>query len=143
MPAENPSDPQPATTTELTQTQATLLSHLLHEIRPDWGIPSMMRLLWDNRTHAPFPALVEAAVKTARNPEKRTPAVIFMDGKHWLTGEQERNPAYTSAIGNDPDCPEHPGNTFSSCRVCAKAKTPMPTNFRDMIRAATEGETPA
>ncbi|MCW2132919.1 hypothetical protein B0G38_002086 [Arthrobacter sp. VKM Ac-2550] len=135
LPAENHSS-------ELTEIQATLLAQLLKQLRPEWEVPSMMKLLWEHRTYAPFPALVEAAVKVARNPEKKTPIIIFKDGKHWLTDEKAASPAHTAAIGNEPPCEEHPLEDMSTCKHCKPLKKPAPPNFRDMIRAATERKTP-
>lgn len=135
MPAENP---------EITQTQAALLAHILHELRPEWSIPSMMKLLWDHRTKHPYPQLVRAAINVALTPTKKTPAIIFLDGKHWLTPEQATNPAHTATTGNDPTCPDHPLEQFSTCTECAKTKTPMPADFRQRagLKPKTTGTTP-
>lgn len=98
---------------ELTKNQATLLAHTLHEIRPDWGINSMMRLLWENRTAHPFPDLALAAVRAATTPTNRTPAVIFMDGKHWSSEGRPRE-----APPPGPRCEDHPEQEAHICHCC-------------------------
>jgi hypothetical protein len=99
---------------ELTQTQATLLAHILHEIRPDWAITSMMSLLWEHRAAHPFPALVIAAVRAASTPTNRTPAVIFMEGKHWRAdGDQPREQPPPG-----PACEDHPEQQAHICHCC-------------------------
>lgn len=104
MPAEIP----------LTKLQATHLANLLNQLRPEWDINSMMTLFGNNRTFAPFPALVEAAVKVARNPAKKYPNVIFMTGNHWDTTA----PDIGAQAPAGPPCEDHDTEPAHNCRSC-------------------------
>lgn len=69
------------------QPQAQALANLLHQLRPDWNVASMMALLGKHKDDHDFPALCVAATKAATNPDARTPAVIFLPGAHWDAGK--------------------------------------------------------
>lgn len=98
---------------ELTKNQATLLAHTLHEIRPDWGINSMMKLLWEHRAAHPFADLALAAVKAAVVPTNRTPMVVFLPGRHWDRDDRPRE-----APPPGPPCEDHPENQAHNCHCC-------------------------
>jgi LmbE family N-acetylglucosaminyl deacetylase len=68
------------------QPQAQALANLLHQLRPDWNVTSIMALLGKHKDGHEFTALSLAAVKAAANPDTRTPAVIFLPGPHWAAG---------------------------------------------------------
>lgn len=69
---------------ELTQPQADAIAILVSRLRPDWDVRGVMAALAKVRDRDPFLAAV-AAVRAAANPTNRTPAVIAMDGAHWLS----------------------------------------------------------
>ena len=92
---------------------ASTLAHLLHFIRPEWSVRSLTSLILANRGHASFPALCEAAVRVARNPVKKTPAVIFMDGPHWVA-----DPVAGVSLPRGPACEDHPEEVALRCRCC-------------------------
>jgi hypothetical protein len=98
----------------LNDQQIKILAYALHEIRPEWGIPSMKTLFEKNRTFADFAPLLEAAVKVARNPAKKMPSVIFMTGPHWDTTAPD--------VGKDapkpPPCEDHEDYEAPTCRCC-------------------------
>lgn len=105
----------------ITETQAKTLAALLHELRPEWGIPAMVTLIGRNLNHpAPFPRLAQAAVnaalRTARDGSYAalTPAVIYQPGKHW------DQPATDTGIQlpAGPRCEDHPTFEAHSCRCC-------------------------
>lgn len=129
----------PAEIEKLTERQAKLLAHLLHEIRPEWSIPSMLTLFEANADYAPFDRLCEAAIKLARNPAKKLPVLIFREGKHWLNDEQAANPAYTATMGADtsPDCEQHPNVKAWACKAC-EVRAPRPANFEELLQQAAE-----
>ena len=109
-------DPQP-----ITKPQAEALAGILHQLRPEWGIPALMTLIGKNRDHpAAYPLLVLAAVTAAnrRNPDgtpmARTPAVIYQPGRHWDHPIGE-TPAYVPA---GPACEDHPTFEAHNCRAC-------------------------
>jgi len=79
------------------QPQAEALANLLHQIRPDWAVPSMMTLLARHKDSHDLPTLSLAAVKAANNPGNRTPAVIFMPGPHWTSEPAPQQQFLTSA----------------------------------------------
>lgn len=91
-----------------------ILAYALHEIRPEWGIPSMRTLFEKNRTFADFAPLLEAAVKVARNPAKKTPTVIFMSGPHW----DATAPDVNKDAPKPPPCEDHPEQQAHNCRCC-------------------------
>ena len=74
----------------------------------------MMTLFFENQTFAPFPTLVEAAVKVARNPAKKYPNVIFMTGAHWDTTA----PDIGAQAPAGPPCEDHPEQQAHNCRCC-------------------------
>jgi hypothetical protein len=123
----------------ITHKQAQIAAAAWHEIRPEWGIPSMMTLLAENAAHAPFAHLLRAGINAALNPKVQTPAVIFKPGKHWLDAEAAQDPARTSWFGNDTseDCPNHPTVKAWDCRPCRRSDPPPP-NFRERIAAEAE-----
>ena len=129
----------PAEIEKLTERQAKLLAHMLHEIRPEWSIPSMLTLFEANAAYAPFDRLCEAAIKLARNPTKKLPILIFREGKHWLNDDQAANPAYTATIGADTslDCDRHPGRKAWECKAC-EVRTTKPANFEELLQQAVE-----
>ena len=96
---------------QLTHPQATLLAHTLHEIRPDWGIPSLMTLLGNHREIPSFGALVIAATTKAMDETCKTPAPIFQPGGHWP--EQVRHQVPTG-----PACEEHTTFPAANCPCC-------------------------
>ena len=109
-------DPQP-----IIKPQAEALAGILHELRPEWGIPALVTLIGRNLNHpATFPQLTLAAVTAAnrRNPDgthtARTPAVIYQPGRHW-----------DHPIGETPNpqppghpCEDHPTFQAHNCRCC-------------------------
>lgn len=125
---------------KLTQKQAQIIAAAWHEVRPEWGIPSLMTLLGMNADRAPFGELLRAGLNVALdNPKAKTPAVIFLDGKHWLTAEQATDVARTSWFGNDTseDCPNHPTVKSWDCKPCRRSDPPPP-NFKERVAAEAE-----
>jgi hypothetical protein len=144
---------------ELTEKQAQIIAAAWHELRPRWGVPALLTLLGKNRGHAPFGDLLRAGINAAMDPAVATPAVIFLDGPHWLTVERAAlraaESAATAAVaavvrtasttaparrgGNDTseDCPNHPTVKAWDCRPCRRADPP-PANLRERIAAEAE-----
>jgi hypothetical protein len=79
-------------TTQPTERQASLLANLLHEIRPDWSVESLMTLMLQNRKIPSLATLVQAAVTKAIQPSCTTPAPIFQQGAHWPPEVREQLP---------------------------------------------------
>ena len=105
----------------ITKPQAEALANLLHQLRPEWGIPALMTLIGRNLNHpATYAQLTQAAVTAAtrRNPDcthtARTPAVIYQPGKHWETPIGE-TPAI---VPPGPPCEDHPTFEAHNCRAC-------------------------
>lgn len=105
----------------ITRAQAEALAGILHQLRPEWGIPSMVTLIGRNKDHpASFQRLVLAAVTAAnrRNPDgtwtARKPAVIFQPGRHWDHPIGET--LATQPPG--PNCEDHPTFQAHNCRCC-------------------------
>lgn len=77
-------------TFEMTRTEARNLARYIAEMRsrsggPHWDTPGIEDALAKARTIAPSPDLALAAIKAAREPGNRTPAIIGMEGAHWRT----------------------------------------------------------
>lgn len=143
----------------LTERQAQIIAAAWNELRPRWGVPSLLTLLEKNLTRAPFGDLLRAGINAAMDPRVETPGAIFKDGPHWLTMERAALKAAESAaaaavaavvrsasapapsrwVSNDTseDCPNHPTVKAWDCRPCRRAD-PAPANFRDRIAAETE-----
>ncbi|MBF6671557.1 hypothetical protein [Glutamicibacter sp. FBE19] len=96
---------------ELNERQATMLAHILNNIRPDWTINSIITLLSKNRTIPSFADLTIAAITKAKDPTCKTPAPIMLPGKHWP--ETTRN-----QIPTGPECPDHTGHPANTCGPC-------------------------
>lgn len=98
----------------LNEARATLLAHLLHQIRPDWGITAITKTLWNNRDQAgpDYAALAIAATTAARDPNTQTPARVFQIREHWPPDIKPRLPPL-------PSCEDHPGQDAPTCNSCA------------------------
>lgn len=96
---------------ELTDPQINGIAWLLHELRPDWGVPSIKTLLLKNRTVPSLGALMIAATTKALEPSCKTPGPIFRPGTHWP--EEVR-----SQVPTGPPCEDHPEQQAHNCRCC-------------------------
>lgn len=96
---------------ELTERQATMIATTIHEIRGDWGIPSLMTILWDHREQPSFGALLIAAATKALDPTCKTPAPIFHPGTHWP--EEVRD-----TLPQGPRCEDHDTFAAHNCPSC-------------------------
>lgn len=99
--------------------QARAIAYLLHEIRPDWGIASLVSLIDKHRDTPDLGPLVIAATTKAMEPTCQTPAPIFHPGPHW--------PAKAKAAMPRPKpCPDHIGEAAHNCRCCAADRKALP-----------------
>lgn len=114
----------------ITKNQATNLATLLHDIRPDWGIQALITLIGKNRNHADLPQLAKAAITIATNPDKKTPAIIFLDGSHWNT--HTTKPLQTTQPPTELHCHEH--NTPETQCKNQHYATPIPHQLRTQIK---------
>lgn len=73
--------------TSLTRSQADALAALVHELRPDWGIPGILKALADARDRGTPSEISIAAIHAASDLTNRTPAVIPLPGAHWVKGK--------------------------------------------------------
>lgn len=96
----------------ITEKQAKMIAHVLHEIRPAWGIEGTLKVLDRNKDHtAPFGDILAAAVCAARDPSTQTPGRIFEVRIHW--------PATIRAqLPKPPSCEDHIGQDAYTCRSC-------------------------
>lgn len=110
----------------ITENQAKALANLLHEIRPRWSTPAMLKLLEKNAQHpAPFADITVAAVNAARDHKVETPGAIFIDQRFWPAETKQLMP-------KPPPCPDHVGEPSHACRCC-KADFLAGIRPRDMI----------
>lgn len=98
---------------ELTDPQINGIAWLLHELRPDWGVPSIKTLLLKNRTVPSLGALMIAATTKALEPSCKTPGPIFRPGTHW----REEDAAGRFLSKPEP-CEDHPEEAAHNCRCC-------------------------
>ncbi|MDN4644947.1 hypothetical protein [Arthrobacter sp. PsM3] len=95
----------------ITDQQGRAVAYLLHEIRPDWGVASLVSLIDKHRDVPSLGALLIAATTKAMERTCQTPAPIFHPGPHW--------PAAARAHLPKPEpCPDHVGESAHSCRCC-------------------------
>lgn len=99
------------------QAQATALVTILHTIRAtrsngvaDWHPKAIEKTLFENHTHpAPYPDIVVALTKYARDSDKRVPSFMFDALADWHEPGTvaPRNP-----------CGSHPEESAHNCRCC-------------------------
>lgn len=79
----------------LTHRQAVAAAKCIHELRAEWEVDGIVHALGLARAKADGPTVVRAAIRAAENLNNRTPAVIAMNGPHWLEAQPrpERRPA--------------------------------------------------
>jgi hypothetical protein len=96
----------------ITESQAKALAVMLHEIRPRWSTPAMVKVFERNHTHpAPFADIAVAAVNAARDSKVETPGCIFTDPRFW--------PAEAKAWAPKPaPCEDHIGKESHNCSSC-------------------------
>lgn len=95
----------------ITDQQTRAIAYLLHEIRPDWGITSLVSLIDKHSDTPDLGALVIAAATKAMEPSCQTPAPIFTAGNHWPVKARAKLPPA------DP-CQDHIGQDANTCRSC-------------------------
>lgn len=98
----------------LTEKQASLIAHTLHELRPgDWKPDQTLNVLWENRTQPhTFPELLQAAINAALNPNIKSPSGIYLPGKHWDHPTKPRNTPQPTP------CQDHPTYDSHTCSCC-------------------------
>lgn len=94
----------------ITDQQARAVAFLLHELRPDWGVVSLLSLIGKHQPKD-LGALVIAATTKALEPSCKTPAPIFQGGNHWIARAQ-------ASLPKPEPCPEHIGEAAHNCRCC-------------------------
>ncbi|MFH5879777.1 hypothetical protein [Arthrobacter sp. NA-172] len=95
----------------ITDQQTRAVAYLLHEIRPDWGITSLVSLI-DKHQPQDLGPLIIAATTKAMEASCLTPGPIFHPGNHW--------PAKAQAVmPKAKPCPDHIGESSHNCRCCA------------------------
>lgn len=124
----------------ITATQGTILANLLHELRPDWPVASLVAHLKGHVDHPkPYADIVIAAVTTATQRQARTPLLIWDLGPHWPVHADEPAP-------QGPACPDHSTFDAATCPAClgdVKAgDRPRDMVGRHYAPAATHDEAP-
>lgn len=96
----------------ITEKQATMIAHVLHEIRPAWGIDGTRKVLEKNLDHpASFGDMLSAAVTAALDLDTQTPGRIFQIPTHWPVKAKARLP-------KPSPCADHIGQDAHTCRSC-------------------------
>lgn len=94
----------------ITAQHARAVAYLLHEIRPDWGITSLVSLI-DKHNGMDLGPLLIAATTKAMEVTCKTPAPIFQEGSHW--------PLKAKVTLPKPEpCEAHIGQDAHTCRSC-------------------------
>jgi hypothetical protein len=101
----------------ITDQQARAVAYLLHEVRPDWGVQSLLTLI--TKHDVELGPLIIAATTKAMEATCVTPAPIFTPGPHW--------PAKSRAALPRPEpCKLHIGEQAHNCRCCAADRKAEP-----------------
>ena len=95
----------------ITDQQVRAIAFLLHEIRPDWGIASLVSLIDKHRDVPSLGALTIAATTKAMESTCKTPAPIFHPGPHWPASARAQLP-------KPPPCEDHIGQDAVTCSSC-------------------------
>lgn len=95
----------------ITDQQARALAFLLHEIRPDWGVTSLMSLIDKHRDIPDLGPLLMAATTKAMEASCKTPGPIFTPGPHWPD-------TIKAILPKPPPCPDHIGKDAHNCASC-------------------------
>lgn len=129
----------------ITDQQARAIAYLLHELRTDWGVQSLLSLIDKHKDAVSIGPLTIAAVTKAMEPTCKTPAPIFHPGPHWPVK------AKTNLPKPEP-CPDHIGEAAHNCRCCqADVKAGLrpqnmigqhwtPPNIHDALQATQENQ---
>jgi hypothetical protein len=96
----------------LTEPQAKALATVLHEIRPRWSAPAMLKVLERNAQHpATFADTCLAAITAAKDPLVDTPGCIYTDARFWPETARTHLP-------KPPHCEDHIGKEAHNCAGC-------------------------
>jgi hypothetical protein len=115
----------------ITDQQARAVAYLLHELRPDWGVQSLLSLIGKHQDVDLGPLIIAATTK-ALEPSCVTPAPIWVPGPHW--------PAKSRAKLPRPEpCPQHIGEQAHNCRCCAADRKAAPPEHENHEAPATAG----
>jgi hypothetical protein len=95
----------------ITDQQGRAIAYLLHEIRPDWPVASLMSLIDKHRDVPSLGALIIAATTKAMEASCKTPAPIFHPGSHWIAAAKAHLPS-------PEPCADHVGQDAHNCRSC-------------------------
>jgi len=95
----------------ITDQQKRAVAYLLHEIRPDWPVASLVSLIDKHRDVPSLGALTIAATTKAMERTCQTPAPIFHPGPHWPEAARAHLP-------KSPPCEDHIGQDAHTCRSC-------------------------
>lgn len=104
-------------TTSITRPQADALAALIHELRPEWGIPGIVKALHDARDRGDAYAVTVAAIHAASDLANRTPAVIAMPGAHWVKGKAPDSDQIRFERCSRPGHTSFPATNCGACRA--------------------------
>ena len=103
----------------ITDQQARAVAYLLHELRPDWGVGSLLTLI-NKHPDVELGPLIIAGTTKAMERTCDTPGPIYHPGPHWPSKSR-------AALPRPEPCPLHIGEMAHNCRCCAadrKAEQP-------------------
>lgn len=97
---------------EMDRHEGAELAKFIHQLRkrtggPDWHRAGIESALAEARRRAPAPDLAIAAIKAARVPTNRTPAIIGMDGPHWQGATNKPTPTHVEPVDRCSVCSLH------------------------------------
>lgn len=100
----------------ISRDEANALAELLAVIRPAWNTRGIIRSGLVPLAHHPAPleVIVWAAIRAARDPNVRTPAVIPTNASHWYLADRPATPRLTP----EHECRTHPGKWADNCPEC-------------------------
>lgn len=102
-------------TESLNGNTADALANLLHQLRPEWGIPGIKAALFTAKDRGSAFEVIHAALYAAEDLGNRTPAIIHHPGAHWTRG---RELGSSNPRGEKCDQIGHEGKPAHNCPYC-------------------------
>lgn len=104
----------------ITPAQATRLTDLICELRPDWDRAGVWAKVVEAKDRGTPWDLAHAALYAAENPAVRSPGVIPKAGEHWLRGKSGLGQTTSTTTGRFARCEleGHEHEAAHACRIC-------------------------
>lgn len=110
-------------TDSLNGNTAEALAIVVHQLRPEWGIPGIKAALFGAKDRGDAYTVIHAALYAAEDLGNRTPAIIALPGPHWTRGRE-----LGSSNPGGPKCDQvgHEGKPAHNCPYCIADSKAIP-----------------